>query len=493
MKENKKTINQLSNMIFITIITQFFILIKNALVAASFGVSIELDAFYFTSNLSNFIYSFIGAGISTIIIPNLREASNKKAIDIFISFIYTLSLLLLILIFMFREPIIYFLSGSNNNFFIDIAKNILIYTLISGFLSSLISFVNGVLEYKERFNRQKLVILFTTILLVFLLWIGNNITIYYYVLLILIIAIINATVHFFLLVKSGYKYRLDFNIKDSGFQKLVKLFLPVALGQGVYQISLLIDTMIAARLQVGSITVLNYANALMSMINVLFLANITSYFYPRLIKKVNENDRKETLVQHILFLNAILCLIVVLFISVGKEGISILYERGDFTSQNTTLVYMCALIYVFSLPTNGIRDLIYKYFYIKNDTLTPFKNGVLISVMNILLSLIFSHFIGLYGVIVGTVLASYISLFFITRRLRKKYYSDKVSKNYFVAKEHFKIIIISFFTTVITIFIKNILDVENIYLSLIMYSGISLLIFIMLLFVTKSRIFKIKL
>src|SRR5690606_11724578 len=126
----------------------------------------------------------------------------------------------------------------------------------------------------------------------------------------------------------------------------------------------------------------------------------------KLIKQHTEITRQKSLFDYILFLNAVLCLIVTLFIIAGREGISLLYERGEFTQENTYIVYLCAIIYAISLPVNGIRDLIYKYFYINKDTTSPFINSIIISLLNLSISLILSYFFGLYGVVLGTVIAS---------------------------------------------------------------------------------------
>ena len=67
---------------------------------------------------------------------------------------------------------------------------------------------------------------------------------------------------------------------------------------------------------------------------------------------------------------------------------------------------MCTLIYVRGLPINAFRDLIYRYFYAKGDTLTPFRNSLLISFLNIVISIILARFIGIYGIVLGTVITS---------------------------------------------------------------------------------------
>lgn len=477
-------------MVLLTIIIQFFILIKNAIVAFYFGVSAELDAFNLANRISTFIYSFIGAGISTVIIPYLKDRINKKAIDVFISVVYTVSLILLVIMIFFRENIMIIAGGSNDNYFISLAANLFIFTTLTGFVNSLIQLVKAILEFKDRFNIQKIIVLLTTILLVIMLWTGDN-NIYYYALVLLFTALISVLIHVLLLKKSSFKYSLSYDMKDQNFKEMMRLFFPTLLSTGVYQIALLIDTLIAARLPTGSISILNYSNTVISMINLLLLGNITSFVYPKLVKKINNQERQRSLVDYLLLVNIIMCLIIILFYSSGLEAISILFERGEFTSDNTFIVFIIALILTISLPTNASRDLLYRYFYMNKDTFTPFMNSIMISVINIVISLVLSIYIGLYGVVIGTVLASYISLFFISFRFKRKFPLYFNLKGFLF--ENGKIIIITILSLIASTIFKKTIIIENNYFGLITYALFSLTIFILLLKVLRSRIFKINL
>ena len=75
---------QLLLMMILTIVTQVVMLLKVSIVASSFGTSIEMDAFNFANNIGNFIYSFIGAGVTTVLIPNLVNKEKNNSINIFI-------------------------------------------------------------------------------------------------------------------------------------------------------------------------------------------------------------------------------------------------------------------------------------------------------------------------------------------------------------------------------------------------------------------------
>jgi|SRR5690625_2310582 len=478
-------------MVILTLITQIFILIQNSLVASHFGVSEELDAFYLTRNISNFIYGFIGAGISTIIVPYLKDKSNKKGLDIFITIMYTFGFLLLLLTVIFRNQIIVFVSGNNDYTFLAVASKIFIYTILTGYFNSLIQLVKSVLEFKGKFNRQKVIILFTTIVIVMFLWIGNNASIYDYAIMILIMNGVALFFHILLIRKKKFKFNISFNIKNTSFREMIKLYIPTALSTGTYQITLLIDTSIASRLNVGDVSILNYSNSIISMLNILLLGNLISFIYPKLVKKTNEKDRLISLESYIIFINLIMCLTVTLFYVIGKEGISFLFERGKFTSANTNIVYLCGLILVISLPINGVRDLYYRYFYINKDTRTPFLNSIMVSVINILLSIILSVYLGLLGVVIGTTVASMISLFLIIKKFKNKF---QINYNQMKLKmETLKFLVATFITILVTMFVKNIIVVNNNLLNMIIFSIIALILYTILLVIFKSKILNINL
>ena len=70
---------------------------------------------------------------------------------------------------------------------------------------------------------------------------------------------------------------------------------------------------------------------------------------------------------------------------------------------------------------NVLRDLIYRYFYAQSDTKTPVKNSLLVSAVNISVSIVLAKLIGVYGIIIGTVVASLVSFARITWQMKIKY------------------------------------------------------------------------
>ena len=118
---------QLLLMMILTIVTQVVMLLKVSIVAASFGTSIEMDAFNFANNIGNFIYSFIGAGVTTVLIPNLVNKEKNNSINIFISILYSSAFIVLVVVHIFRRYIVAGLSNGSDEFIL-ITCNIMFIT-----------------------------------------------------------------------------------------------------------------------------------------------------------------------------------------------------------------------------------------------------------------------------------------------------------------------------------------------------------------------------
>lgn len=474
----------------LTMLTQVIMLLKTSVVASNFGISVEMDAFNFANNIGTFIYSFIGAGVTTVLIPNLINTKNKESINIFISILYTTALAILFIIFSIKEDIIKILFRGSDEF-IMLTNNIMVITLITQFINSFTGVTNAITQCSGKFNLPKISTLVTSIILLLSIVFINDLTIYTYAFIILITTILNVAFQVYIVIRDRYVFKYKINIRDKKFKNMMKVFAPTVLGAGLYQISLLMDGIISANLGPGEISKLSYSNTIMGMVNSVIISNITTYFYPQIARDADEENGGEKLFDLILLVNAIMILIVVGFILVGKDGIVILYERGEFTSSVTEVVYLCTLVYIFGLPANAFRDFIYRYFYAKGDTMTPFKNGLIISCLNIVISIILSKQMGIYGIIFGTTFTSYLSLILILMKFHKRYKFNYNIKIFIL--ENIKLIIAAIITIlVINIVIKLTLNI-NIFIKCIICGISAVIIYCIIAYILKSKIFILKL
>ena len=78
--------------------------------------------------------------------------------------------------------------------------------------------------------------------------------------------------------------------------------------------------------------------------------------------------------------------------------VTIIYGRGAFSSDAIHLTAQALQFYSIGFLFEGIRELIAKTFYAFGNTKTPTYYGVLSVVLNIILSIVLSRFMGIGGI-----------------------------------------------------------------------------------------------
>ena len=120
-------------MIVISFVTQILSLLKSSVVAGIFGTSGAMDAYNLANNIATFVFGFVAAGISTVIIPEYANKRNEKAVDTFITVIYGLVAIVIAVMIAFRIHIVGMFSN-RDEMFVNVAATAAIPNE-SGFLS----------------------------------------------------------------------------------------------------------------------------------------------------------------------------------------------------------------------------------------------------------------------------------------------------------------------------------------------------------------------
>lgn len=150
----------------------------------------------------------------------------------------------------------------------------------------------------------------------------------------------------------GFRFRLG-----RGSQSLRKIFtnLPaVLLGRGVIQISAYVDSVLASWLPTGAVAALGYAQTIYLLPISLFGMSISAAELPELSStQGNEQERRETLeirlyqgTRRVLFF---VIPTAVAFLLIGKSLIAAAFQRGQFSSTDSHLVWLCLAGYSIGL------------------------------------------------------------------------------------------------------------------------------------------------
>lgn len=212
-------------------------------------------------------------------------------------------------------------------------------------------------------------------------------------------------------------------LNHPGVKRIGLLMIPATLGLSVSQVNIFVDTICASMLKEGSVTALYYANRIMQLPLALFgtaIATVTLPMMSRSVAATNIQELKETLslaLRMILFtiIPASLGLIIL-----GKPIISLLFERGRFTSQATQSTSWALLFYSTGIVAYAGVKVVASAFYSMQDTRAPVRIASLAMVVNIVLNLILMRFLDVGGLALATAIASFTNLSILLYYLRKK-------------------------------------------------------------------------
>ncbi len=177
---------------------------------------------------------------------------------------------------------------------------------------------------------------------------------------------------------------------DPATQKIARLMAPAMLGVSVAQISLLINTQIASHLVPGSVSWLTYADRLMEFPTALLGVALGVVLTPQLAaaKAANDNDRYSAMLDwglRLVVLLAVPCAVALLTFS--RPLVAVLYHYGAFTDHDVQQTTTALMGYGAGLIGLIAIKVLAPGFYASQDIRTPVKIAVVVLIITQLLNL----------------------------------------------------------------------------------------------------------
>ncbi|WP_455481761.1 murein biosynthesis integral membrane protein MurJ [Bartonella sp. B35(2025)] len=211
--------------------------------------------------------------------------------------------------------------------------------------------------------------------------------------------------------KNGMKISLRFPHFSPNVRKLLTLAFPAAITGGITQINLLINTNIASS-QSGAVSSLVYADRLYQLpLGVVAIA-IATVLLPELTKALRNKKHKEA---HDLQNRAIeLTLLLILpasvaFLLLSTPIISLLFERGQFTSESTHHVAQLLGLYGLGLPAFVLIKVFIPNFFAREDTKTPMIFTGICVLINISLALTLFPILSARGIVIAEITSGWVN------------------------------------------------------------------------------------
>ncbi len=212
--------------------------------------------------------------------------------------------------------------------------------------------------------------------------------------------------------KQGIWLRLSWPKITPKVKLLMVRAVPVAIGAGIYQINLLIDTVIASFLPSGSISYLFYADRVNQLPLGIVGVAVGTALLPLLSRQLKSGQEAGALHSQNRALEFAFLLTVpasAALVVIAGPVISVLFERGAFGAAEAQATSAALAAYATGLPAYVMIKALTPGYFARGDTKTPVKIAAATTAINLLLNLALMGPFLHVGIAIATAVSSWIN------------------------------------------------------------------------------------
>jgi putative peptidoglycan lipid II flippase len=234
--------------------------------------------------------------------------------------------------------------------------------------------------------------------------------------------LMQAVVQIPLIIKRGYKPLWPKKFWTEKSIKVVKLIGPGLIGFAATQVNLLIITILATGTVAGAVSWLNYSFRLFQLpvgILSVSIGNSNMVHFSEAWKKNDVEGAKSTLqTSYYLSFLTVMPALVVLF-CFSEEIVNIIFERGRFNRDDTLMTAQALRMYALGLPFYGLYKILVPTFYALERQRVPVIGSLFSIVFNIAFCFLLTPLFGFKILALGATLSIFVNALFQSRMLRK--------------------------------------------------------------------------
>lgn len=427
----KRTVLILIILSFVSRISGF---LREVFMAWRFGATIHTDTYIAALTVPVLFVSFVTIGLSNALIPVLATAEkNGKREEFFnrlLTVVGAIGVALMLLIILFARPLNLIIVRGFSPSEIDQVVYYSRMMAVIGLFQTLSYAVMGYLQQSSRFfiaATASIPMNFGTIIGAILSPSSTNIT----------IMVIGTVLGYFLqlvwvlypLIRSKYKFKLDFDLKDEHFKMMLLLIVPVIITLSAAQINGIINRAIASSLEEGSISLLNYGQKVNGLFYQTLVVTLSTVLFTKQSKLSSDKDWKGIFEVTRNNLSIVMMLIVPIMLGMmflAVEVIQLVFQRGAFTAEDSIKGGMVLLFYSPSLIAMSSTELLSKMFFSMQQAKKPMIATLTNIVLNIILNLLVYKKYGIYGLAAATSVASLCGVAVLVFMARKLFHQEGV-------------------------------------------------------------------
>ena len=436
MENNKKVSKAAGAVSGMTLISRIFGMARDLAIAMQFGSSVAADAFFVAFRIPNIQRKILGEGaVSAAFIPVFTDLLNTKGEKAawemtanLLNIVFVILVITTCAIFFFSPAVITVFAPG----FLDDPEKFALTVKLTQWMApylifiGLASFCMGILNTFNVFAlpaAAPVLLNISMILGIFFVSPLMEEPIFGLAVGVLLGGVLQLLVQLPETFRKGFTFVKTFDVKHPEIIKIGKLMVPVMFGLAVYEINMLIDTLLASLLPGGSISYLYYGNRMVQLPLGVFAVALGVAILPMLSRQAANKDfaeLKKTLAFGIRFILFITIPATVGLIILRFPIVNALWERGEFLRASTDGTAIALLYYSLGLCAFAGIKVIVPAYYSLQDTKTPVKIGIYSMLLNIVLNLILMGPLQHGGLALATSISALLNVLLLVYFLKKR-------------------------------------------------------------------------
>ncbi|MBU1046444.1 oligosaccharide flippase family protein [Patescibacteria group bacterium] len=377
---------------FSALLSQLLALLRDRILAHTFGAGEVLDIYYSAFRIPDFIFITVASIVSvSVLIPFLSQEKSEEKAKNFMNEVFSVFFFLVLIIsaitFLLVPKIIPFVF---RGFSADVLEQVILLTkimLMSPILLGLSNFFTSVIQTQKKFFVYALSpLLYNIGIIIGILWFYPLWGISGLAFGVVTGAFLHLVIQLPSIYKLGFIPKFTFKIHINKIKDLMALSLPRTLAVSASSLAILVLISIATYMRQGSIAIFNFSYALQSVPLTIIGVSYTTAAFP-MLSKISKEKRVEFMDQisitarHILFWTIPA---LVLFFILRAQIVRTVLGSGEFTWVDTRLTAACLAIFALSIPAQSLILFFVRSYYAAGITKRPVLINVISSVFIII-------------------------------------------------------------------------------------------------------------
>jgi len=414
-----------------SLISRVLGLVRDRILAGTFGAGDELDIYYAAFRIPDLVYSLlvlgaISAGFIPVFIGYLKKNKEKSwYLANNLLNILALSLIVICSISIIFTPwLIKLIAPGFSSEKISLTVQLARIMFLSPFFLGLSAIFGGVLQSFRRFLIYSLSPIMYNLGIIFgVLFLVKPFGILGLAYGVVLGAFLHMVIQIPTAYLCGFRWQPVFDFKFDGIKRVFKMMPPRIVSLALSQITLITMTALASLLTMGSIAVYTFANNIWSFPLGVFGISFSLAAFPELSKEAQKKNISGFIKIFSVTTKKILFLIIpssILFIILRKQIVTIILGIGQFNAGDVIMTSQTLGYFSIGLFAEALVMLYLRGFFAFEDTKTPLIIGLLVTAVRLSIAWYLSSFMGVTGLALGFSIGSILYFVLLFIALKKK-------------------------------------------------------------------------